>query len=190
MNSAIKKDYQGCLLAASPANPKDNFGQSVILLTSYNDEVATGIQINYPYTMIKLENVINSMGIPWETDDELWFGGVHSPSRVHIIHTTDWMGYNTTEISDDLAVTNDISVLTALSTGDGPTMYRACAGYYVWQAEDLEVQLSRPSKEGKRSKYQWEVVPATLDLIFDHRGTEQWRQVLAESIRYQVSQYF
>lgn len=189
MTSDIKKDYQGHLLAASPANPKDSFGQSVILLTSYN-EVTTGIQINYPYTMIKLETVVNSMGITWETDDELWFGGIHAPSRVHIVHTTDWIGYNTVMISDDLAVTNDISVLSALSTGDGPSMYRACAGSYVWNTEDLELQLSRPSEVSKKSKYRWEVVPASLDLIFDYRGPEQWRQVLAESVRYQVAQYF
>lgn len=189
MNSAIKKDYQGHLLAASPTNPKDSFGQSVILLTSC-DEVTTGIQINYPYTMIKLDSVVKSMGISWDTDDELWFGGVHSPSRVHFVHTTDWIGYNTTKISDELAVTNDISILAALSDGEGPARYRACAGCYVWHTEDLELQLSKPSETTTRSKYRWEVTPATVDLIFNYRNTEQWRQVLAESIRYQVAQYF
>jgi putative transcriptional regulator len=189
MNAATKKRYLGHLLAASPSNPKDSFSQSVLLLTTH-DDMAVALQINYPYTVIKLDTVVQSMGIDWETDDELWFGGVYAPSRVHVVHTTDWMGYNTVKLNDDLAVTNDVSVLAALSEGEGPSLYRACTGYYMWDAKELDLQLAKPSEIKKKPKYRWELAPSSLDLVFNSRGVEQWRQTLIESMRYQVDEYF
>jgi putative transcriptional regulator len=189
MNSTIKKRYTAKLLAANPSNPKDSYSQSVLLLTSHKD-VAVGIQINYAYATITLDSVVKGMDIEWTTQDELWFGGVHFPNRVHVVHTTDWLGDNSVQLSEDLAITSDISVLAALAKGHGPERYRACAGHYAWESEDLEFQLSRPSEEPTKPRYRWEIAPATTELVFDYRGADQWRQTLMESVKYQVSEYF
>lgn len=189
MNSKLKKRYTAQLIAANPSNPKDNYSQSVLLLTSQKD-VAVGIQINYAYSTITLDSVVKGMDIEWTTQDELWFGGVHFPSRVHVIHTTDWLGDNSVQVTEDLAITSDISVLIDLSKGGGPSQYRACAGHYAWDSQDLELQLSRPSEDSTKSKYRWEIAPASKELVFNYRGADQWRQTLTESVKYQVNEYF
>ena len=52
----------GSFLIAMPSMPDPRFEKSVILLTSYSKEGATGILINKPYEM-NINEVFNNMGI-------------------------------------------------------------------------------------------------------------------------------
>ena len=186
------KRYAGHLLAANPKNPKDELSNSVILLVTHGDDIAIGLQINNPLNDATLQSVADSLGIPIDGEDLLWNGGGQSQGKVHVIHSSDWMSSSSVMVGKNLAVTNDISILAALSDNRGPEFYRACAGHWVWNGKDLDLELTSQNTQfpGVHINRRWEAIPATPELIFDSSGRDQWHQVLQASTRHQVSSWF
>jgi len=183
-----KKNYQGCLLVANPNNPKDELSKSVILLVSHNPTKSIGIQINNPVADFDLQTVSNNIGIDFVGNDPLWYGGSIGSNKIHVVHSNDWAGLSTIKINDELSITHDISVLAALSRGEGPSQFRACAGYWGWEAGELDLQLD--PKHAAHASHTWETVEATLSNVFEGEGPDQWRKVIEESTKNQVNNYF
>lgn len=182
-----KKKYTGYLLVANPNNPRDELSKSVMVIASHTDRVAIGLQINNPLEDIDLNTVANNLDIDYTRADPLFYGGNISMNKIHVVHSTDWRGLSTVKLNDQLAVTNDISIIAALSRGDGPEYYRACAGYWLWDEGRLDQQLD-PRFKGEPHK--WEITPATVENVFGGEGPEQWRECLDQAAKYQVSAWF
>jgi putative transcriptional regulator len=183
-----KKSFQGHLLVANPNNPRDELSRAVVLLVTHTNDKCVGIQINNPVTDPDLQTISANIGIDFTGSDPLWYGGSVGTNKIHVVHSTDWSGLSTIKINDEISVTNDISVLAALSRGEGPNLFRACAGYWVWEDGELDHQLD--PKNTDRTTHKWETVEATVDNVFDGEGPEQWRKVIEESARQQVSSWF
>lgn len=183
-----KKNYQGCLLVANPSNPKDELSKAVILLVSHHPTKSVGIQINNPLTDLDLQTVSNNIGIDFEGQDPLWYGGSIGSNKIHVVHSNDWAGLSTVKINDEISITHDISVLAALSRGEGPKQYRACAGYWGWEAGDLDQQLD--PKQADKVSHKWETLEATLENVFEGEGPDQWHKAIEESTKNQVNAYF
>lgn len=180
-----KQYFPGHLLVANPNNPIDDLYKSVILLVSHTADIAIGVQINSIVDNLDLQAVAESMDLWFIGDDPLWFGGPENNNKIHVIHSTDWRSMSTVQITDEIAVTNDISILAAISQGEGPEYYRACAGYWVWKKGKLDAELTTSNQQ----VHKWEVIPADSELVFDADGSDQWRWALEESARYQVSNW-
>lgn len=178
----------GQLLVANPSNPRDSFEESVILVVAHLEHMAVGLQINNICVEPTIQEIAYSLGIWLEGQDPVWRGGYHQMHKIHMIHSTDWQGASTVKINDDIAVTNDISVLTALSQGLGPQQFRACAGLCVWPMGELDRQLD--PQQAASVAYRWETVDATAELVFDTVSSQQWRRCLEESAKRQVSSWF
>ena len=119
-------------------------------------------------------------------DVPLYYGGLHGSHRVQVIHTPDWKGLTTVPINKDLSITNDLSILAALSLGEGPSKFRACAGYVTWEDRTLDYQLDNSRNENHR----WEIAPATADITFGYEEEEQWRQSLFRAAHFTTAQWF
>lgn len=178
----------GQLLVAHPLNPQDTLNQGVVLVVAHSDEVSMGIQLNLPLETLRLQTVCEGIGIWFETDEPVYCGGNMSGNKIHVVHSTDWAGMTTQQLSDDVAITSDISVLTALSMGEGPSLFRACAGRWVWHSGLLDRQLD--SKNWPDQDYRWELVPATTQTVFEQNGSDQWHHALAEAAKQQVAAWF
>lgn len=181
-----KKNYQGHLLAANPNNPRDELDRAVILLIGYGADTVFGLQINNPYDDLNIKSISDNIGIDLDIDAGIYRGGSNGLGKISVVHSADWTGLSTVLISENLAVTNDISVLAALSRGEGPEYFRACAGHWLWERSQLESQLDPHTK----TRYKWEAVPARLETVFGLEGEEQWQTALEESARHQVSAWF
>jgi putative transcriptional regulator len=184
--------YPGHLLVANPSNPLDELSKGVILLVSHTASLAIGIQINAMMTHMTLATVSDNIGLDItdprsRLDVPLHYGGMHGAHRVQVIHTSDWKGLTTVEINKDLCITNDISILAALSVGDGPSQFRPCAGFVTWEDNGLDHQLdNRRDNETHR----WEIAPGAADVVFDYNEDEQWRQSLFRAAHFTTAQWF
>lgn len=183
----IKKKYPGYLLLANPNNPRDELNKSVLLIVTHTNNVAVCLQINNPLEDINLQTVAGNIGIDYPTADPLYYGGNIAQNKIHVVHSLDWRGMSTVKLNDRLAVTNDISVLAAISQGEGPEYYRACAGYWLWENGRLDQQLD-PKFKGEPHK--WEISPATINNVFNGEGPEQWRNAIDEAAKFQVNAWF
>lgn len=178
--------YRGFLLAAHPKNPQDHLWGSVILVLDYGVKGATGIQINSISEHFSVSDVAENLGMDYSGDAPVFFGGKLSQNRIVVIHSRDWMGMTSIELGEDLAVTTDISVITALCEDQGPERFRACSGHWAWDPGLLPRQIKGDSPTGHR----WEATPATADTVFETVGSAQWRRVLAESAHRQINSWF
>lgn len=186
----FEPNYQGHLLISNPHNPRDIFHQSVILMVSHSAHMAIGLQINCPIMAFSLASVADRMGIHCAVEDPIYYGGNVNPNKIHMIHSTDWAGATTIQLNDDLAVTNDISVLAAMSEDQGPRHFRACLGYWIWEDGLLQQQLSEDPDVRGEDPYRWEIAPATVDTVFNTLPDHQWTRAIEDSTRHQVSVWF
>lgn len=182
-----KKKYSGYLLVANPNNPRDELAKSVLLCVNHTGNLAIGLQINNQLVDIDLSTVAFNLGMDFPSNAPLWYGGNIASNKIHVVHTNDWRGITTVKLNDEISVTNDISVLAAISRGDGPEYFRACAGYWLWEDGRMDKMLDPRDKE---DPMKWEVVPATMDLIFDGEGQDQWRIALERAAKHQVDAWF
>ena len=182
-----KKKYPGHLLLANPHNPQDELSKSVLLIVTHTNRLGIGLQLNNPMEDIDLQTVADNIGIEYSGSDPLYYGGNIGQNKIHVVHSTDWRGMSTVLLNDELAVTNDVSVLAAISQGEGPKYYRACAGYWLWDDGRLDQQLDPRSRV---EPHKWEVSPATLENVFTGEGPDQWRAALDAAAAYRINAWF
>jgi putative transcriptional regulator len=182
-----KKKYPGHLLVANPNNPRDELSRSVIILLSHTDDISIGVQLNKPMPDTTIRKIADNLKMNYSANDPLYNGGNMSSNNIHVIHSPDWQGLSTVLLNDDIAVTSDVSVLAALSRGEGPELFRACAGYWFWGEDRLNKQLD---PRWKLEPHKWEVVPSTLENVFQEDGVNQWRCCLDEAVHHQVNTWF
>jgi putative transcriptional regulator len=177
----------GQLLIANPQNPRDELDRSLILVVSHNPDLAIGLQLNLPIRDIDLCTVAFNSHVDYDRSDPLYYGGNMNANKIHVVHSTDWQGLTTVQLNDQIAITNDLSIIMAISRNDGPEQFRACAGYWIWNDGRLDKQLDPRIWEDPHT---WETVSATPDLIFDESGSKQWRRALDRSIKNQIDSWF
>jgi len=181
--------YAGNLLIANPSNPQDEFSRSVILLVTHTDNVAVGLQVNLEHTETDLSTVAHNIGIPLRTNDPLYFGGNQSVNKIHVIHSLDWKGISTVALNKEIGITNDISILAAIADGQGPMYYKACAGYWFWGDGRLDHQLNPRGRE-MYEPHKWELIPATIDNVFEDSVEDMWAKGLKSVARQKIAAWF
>ena len=183
-----KKNYQGHLLVANPNNPKDYLHQAVILIVTHTESLGIGLQINNPNTSLSLATIGKNIGVPFDQDYPIYYGGNISVLKIHVVHSLDWMGPSTVELVPGLGITNDVSVLAAVSRGEGPEHFRACAGYWLWEGGVLD-QMLDPRDHTCTEPYRWEIAPATTRNVFLSEGEEQWEEAIEESAKFNIANW-
>jgi putative AlgH/UPF0301 family transcriptional regulator len=183
----IKLDEENCvgrILISSPGNPMDNLWGSVILLTHIIDGMVIGLRINHRMDGIELGGIMRNLGFRG-VKGGVYYGGMNNPVRLHIVHSDDWGSETSVDVCRGVRVTSDVSILDALSRGCGPSVYRACAGYWRW---DLGV-LSAQVEGGGEYLHRWGVVNGNRRSVFGGDGREQWRRLLRGVVRNQVDRW-
>jgi putative transcriptional regulator len=184
-----KKKYTGQLLIANPGNPKDELDQSVMLIVTHTDTTGVGLQINNPHVDLTLDRISENLGIDLSNSAPVYYGGNISQNKIHIIHSLDWQGLTTVKLTNEIGITNDISVLTAMARGEGPRHFRACSGYWLWEDGRLDQQLD-PNTSSSRESHKWEVAPATISNVFKTSPSKQWDRAIEEAVKHKTAALF
>ena len=181
-----KNNYVGQLLVANPLNPKDGLDHSVILVVTHTPGGSLGLQLNNPIKHMPLDTVFSQMGLWYENNDLVYHGGNINQGKIHMVHSLDWRGLTTVELAANIGLTNDISVLTAISRGEGPEYYRTCAGFWTWNEGGIEEQLDPKTN----TQHKWELAPANIETVFALDELDQWHKCIEASARDQVNKWF
>jgi putative AlgH/UPF0301 family transcriptional regulator len=181
-----KKNLVGQLLVANPLNPKDGQHHSVMMVVADTRLQTMAIQLNSPAKNLMLNTVFSQLDLWYDGEDPVYYGGNISTGRIHLIHTLDWRGMTTIPLTEHLGLTNDISILTAMARGEGPEYFRACAGHWIWEDNELAQQMDLTTANTHR----WELAPATLETVFEYADIDQWHHCIEASARNQVSAWF
>lgn len=178
-----KQDYRGKLLIANPLLSDSGVSESVFMVVDQVKTNLTTICINKPYQNgSSFNNVMLSLGLSSDYSDvPLYFGGIEAQNRVFVIHSMDWAGLTTVQLSDDIGFTTDLSILTAISSNQGPEYFKPCTGFNRWNRTELEEDI-------ENSKFS--VVQSNIEICFESDDDELWKNSLFIAAKQQVSQWF
>jgi putative AlgH/UPF0301 family transcriptional regulator len=188
MNDESHNSYLGHLLLANPNNPKNELAKSVVMLVTHTPNIAVGLQLNNPHEDLTIGRISKNIGIDHEGDQPIYFGGQVNTHKIHILHSMDWCGLSTVELAPNIGLTNDISVLAAMARSEGPSKFRACAGYWLWESGKLDNELYNDQIE--MNSYRWELIQATEELVFDCDPYYQWQTCIEAVAKKKFSQWF
>lgn len=180
--------YLGQLLCANPRNPRDGLESSVILIVNQTPQLAVGIQLNRRLENLSFSEVAANLEIDYEGDESIYYGGNLGTGKIHVVHSADWAGISTVRINQEISVTSDPSIISSLAQGQGPEYFRACAGFWIWDENHLEIQMDPGS--GDRVLHRWECAAATISNIFEYSDKQQWLECLNQSAMSQINQWF
>ena len=185
----IEQNYTGYLLAAHPKRTDPILRRGTMLIIDHDASGAIGLQINKPYVSnVTLNSVMNNVGLNVDNDQALYNGGPESTNRIHIIHTLDWFSPTTNKITDQIGISSDLSVLSAISEDEGPTYFRAVAGFTRWLPGHIEGEIL--GEDPWTINHSWSFIPAEPEIVFGYTDIDQWHKVITDSSRHQVANWF
>lgn len=176
----------GNLLIPHPKRRDLRLCGGVILIVDRGEDYTIGLQINKPFeTSISFATVMENVGLSIDEDRPLYNGGITSQNRIHVVHSLDWESSNTLKLTNDIGVTNELSILSAISKGQGPLHYRVIGGCVHWTKGQLESEQSNSD-----ISWSWNVVKSTIENVFLYDGIEQWTLLTEECIKTYVNEWF
>ena len=183
-------NFKGYLLAAHPRQPEADLRRGVMLIIRHDDLGSIGIQINKQFydDTFTLGTVMKNLGFYTDIDQPLYYGGDDATNRIHVIHSLDWYTGSTIKVNQDIGVSNDVSVLAAISENEGPEYFRVVAGYKKWGKGKLDLEVF--GKEPYSVINSWNFAPATIESVFDLDNIDQWYKVVDDSTRIQIASWF
>jgi putative transcriptional regulator len=172
----------GSIIVSQPRSEEPYFSKGVIIIAKHSSSGAWGLMVNKPAPKLALDQIMQSIGIMSKKQDKVYIGGPVDTHRVHILHSLDWRSSTTMEITPDIGVTNDMSVMAAIAENEGPALFRTCVGTSGWGPGQLdgEHQGNPPWNQANR----WLDAPATIESVFNLTGEEQWHrsiEIVAQS---------
>lgn len=180
------ENLKGYFLVAHPKRAEPTLRKGVVLIIDHDHTGAIGLQINKPLeNSTTLGQVMESLGMSLTIDRPLYFGGVENTNRIIVVHTLDWMSNTTIKLGENFGISNDLSVLAAIAQNQGPSLFRAVAGFTRWLPNNLEseIELIPPWNDISKS---WALVEGTESLCFSNEGSDQWHMLLEESARKEI----
>ncbi len=185
----IEQNYNGYLLASHPKRADSTLRRSTMLIIEHDPTGAIGLQLNKPYTnTVTFNSVMHNVGLKTDNDQPLYNGGSESTNRIHIIHTLDWFSPTTNKVTDQIGISSDLSVLTAISQNQGPSHYRAIAGFHRWLPGHLEGEIFGESPW--TINHSWSFIPALPEILFGYTDVDQWHKIITDSSRQQIANWF
>lgn len=157
----------GMFLVATPQLRDPRFAETVVLLLNYGREGAIGVVVNRP-TWVDPEALFPGDDFFRRYRGTVYFGGpVARTSTLFLVRDADRVDGE--PIVDDVFVTADEDEAreTVPARADGRVL-RVYAGYAGWGPGQLDREIAAGD---------WQVIPASGDLIFTPEPASLWREV-------------
>lgn len=185
----IEQCYAGYLLASHPKRQDPILRKSVMLILDHTKSGAIGLQLNKPFTNdVTLSNVMENVGLQTSFDQPLYSGGPDATNKIHVIHSLDWYSPATVHLTNHIGVSNDLSVLAAISENEGPEYFRVVAGFTRWLPGHLEGETL--GEDPWDISHTWSYIPVNLETLFGFDDIDQWHRVITDSGKMQVNSWF
>lgn len=162
----------GKCLIAMPDTEDERFANAVVYICSHTKEGAMGFVVNKKIKEFSFADLANQLPIstvkPIEPI-ELHQGGPLEKIRGFVLHTTDYVKGDTIIVSDDIAVSSSIDIITDIAFGVGPRENLIALGYSSWAPQQLEKEIINNH---------WLVAEPDPDLVFRTKDEDKWQKAL------------
>jgi len=133
----------GQFLLAMPGMGDPRFERAVIAMCVHDEGGALGIGLGRIVPRIGFHDLLAQLDIaPGVAPDvAIHLGGPVEPQRGFIIHSLDWGGEGSVQVSDRWTLTATLDILRAIAEGRGPTDWIVALGYAGWGPGQLEQEM-------------------------------------------------
>lgn len=179
----MKMTYlEGQLLLAMPGMSDPRFDRSVIYICSHGEEGAMGLIINSPTENIDFPGLLDQLEVKYNPDlllrndipgkeVILHNGGPVEIGRGFILHSADYVQESTLIVSETVALTATMDILSSIAEGHGPENFLVALGYTGWGKGQLEEEINRNS---------WLNIEADDELLFHTDMDLLWPRAMAK----------
>jgi putative transcriptional regulator len=164
----------GQFLVATPEIGDPRFVETVIYMIRHDQEGAMGLVINRPVAQGPIGDVLKALGVEDENASDkvtLHYGGPVDPARLFVIHSSDYVNEDSTDLGSGVAMTTDTEIVRAIARGKGPRQSLFVFGYAGWAPGQLESEVKANA---------WFSIPAEKALIFDSDAESKWERAQAK----------
>jgi putative transcriptional regulator len=167
MGMETPRFLSGKLLLAMPGIGDPRFERAVIAMCVHDENGAVGIGIGHQRAGIGVRGLLEQLGIdPGKAPDgPVLHGGPVEPGRGFVLHSDDWGGQDTIQVTGLGALTGTIDVLKAIAEGRGPSRYLIALGYAGWGEGQLDEEMTRPG---------WFAADGRKEILFETPTAERW----------------
>ena len=157
----------GRLLLAMPGMGDPRFQHSVIAMCVHDENGAVGVGIGHRRPNLRFHEVLEEVGIdPGEAPNcDVHHGGPVEPGRGFVLHSTDWGGQDTLQVTPLGALSASLDVLRAITEGRGPSRWLFALGYAGWAPGQLD---------GEMRRHGWYAAEGRDSILFDTPLDERW----------------
>ncbi len=162
----------GQILVAMPQMQDPRFKEAVIFMCGHDEQGAMGIVLNKLIDAVTLSDLLEQLNVSQEilTEDlRVHYGGPVEIGRGFVLHSSDYLGENSVEITNDIALSASTAVLNDVIQGRGPDHLLLALGYAGWSSGQLEEEILQNG---------WLTLPADASIIFDESPETLWRRTL------------
>ena len=165
----------GQLLIAMPAISDPRFDRALILVCAHDVQHAMGIALNRPVEGLTLPDLFERLEVQTEIrlpPDLVRVGGPVERERGFVLHTDDYVGEVSLDVTEGIRLTATREVLEAMASRDRrPRRSLLALGYAGWGAGQLEEEIRQNV---------WLTCEADEALIFDDDYETKWTRALAK----------
>lgn len=164
----------GKLLLAMPNMEDPRFTRRVIYICAHTADGAMGLVINQLCSQISFPSLLEQLDIEIEgvaPSLPIYGGGPVETGRGFVLHSADYVQESTLVVSETIALTATVDVLTAIAEGRGPRSSLIALGYAGWGPGQLESEIQRNG---------WLTAEADEDLVFHTPLDSKWPRAMAK----------
>ena len=170
--SLLFTELVGHFLVATPQMSDPQFNQAVIFMCKHDKQTAMGLVLNKPkknFTFSKLTKKLSFIEPQFEQDRVIYSGGPSEDKRGYILHSDEHLMPDSIKITDEVALSMQVDMLSEIANGIGPARFKIMLGYTGWAAGQLEEELRNNM---------WIHVPAFPEMIFTDDIGSVWEKAL------------
>ncbi len=162
---------KGHFLIAMPGLDDPFFGKSVICICEHSPEGALGLVINHPHSLIRVKQIFEEFKMAYDNpeDARLFIGGPVQLEEIFVLHRSPFEWQGTLQVTSEVALTNTVDILEAISGNKGPGEYLVTIGCAGWGPDQLEAELLENS---------WLTTPVVGSVVFDVAPENRWEEAV------------
>ena len=165
-------DLKGHFLAAMPLLMDPNFNHTVTCICEYSQAGALGVVVNRLVPSLPASKIFSELRIDHGPEADaipIYAGGPVHMNEIFILHGPPFGWKGTHMVTETLALSNTLDLMTAIAQGKGPSSFLIALGSAGWGPGQLDRELRENS---------WLTLPVSNEIVFETPVENRWEKAL------------